>query len=130
MGADFIYAYVPKCELNEERRKRLAAIIAGLAEDDNPGLENSIEEWRARLTTALEAMEGSRRDVSTLSLPGAEYEVLISGGMSWGEEPTNACTLFGDIGECADLFAELKEYARDDFRKALRAAAKESQLTT
>ena len=149
MGADFIYAYVPNCELTEERKARLAAIIAGLTDEDVPDhmdpdnvddadgngddfavAAKRVQAWQKRLREAIEASDGYRRDVSTLSLPGAEYEVLVTGGLSWGEPPTDALILFGDLAECDPLYAELEEYAREDFLKARRAAAKESQLAT
>lgn len=120
MGADFIYAWVPSFDATTDRLNRLDAIIQALGDDDCPDWESNIGAWKGRLNDALEAMDPTRRDVSLLRLPGADYEVLLSGGMSYGEEPTEACTAFSDIGECRDLFREMEEFAREDALKHKR----------
>lgn len=120
MGADLILSAVPACELTEDRRKALDAIVEGLADNDFPDFEDSIEAWRGRLNDALECYaEGERRDVSRIQLPGMAFPYLISGGMSWGDEPTDACSHFSDIVECNALWNELEEYARQDAAKAV-----------
>ncbi len=52
--------------------------------------------------------------------------MLITGGMSYGDPPTEAEPRFSDINECDPLYSELAEYAREDWCgvKAERAKAR------
>jgi len=112
MGADFIYAWIPNCDITEERRKELDAIVEAVTEF--PDFEDSLEAWKGRLNDALDSLDGGSREVSVLELPGADYSVLLTGGMSWGDEPTDAMRCFSAIGDCNELFEKLAEWARAD----------------
>lgn len=114
MGADLIYSTAPACNLTEDRLARLNQIIEGLPDDDLPDYVDDIDDWKDRLRNALEALDTGRRDVSLLDVRRIEFPLLITGGLSWGDSPTDAETCFSDIGECNPLWAQLEEWAKAD----------------
>jgi len=117
MGADFIYNTAPACELNEDRRKVLATIIDGLTADDLPDYADDGDDlaaWKRRLTDALDALDDGRRDVSLLDVRHLDYPLFLTGGTSWGDEPTEAEHDFSDIDECPQLYNQLAEWAKED----------------
>lgn len=125
MGADLILATVPACGLDEDRMAKLNAIIEALPDDDCPDYVDDIEDWRGRLADALECMNAGRRDVAELDFRSVDYPFLISGGMSWGDDPTDACAAFGVIGECQPLAEQLEAWAKEDAEPRWPPAVKE-----
>lgn len=65
---------------------------------DDDEQEATVEDARMRYRAALDVVYGHSREVGTFTAANRVW--VISGGMSWGDLPTDACT---DI----DLVAEL-----------------------
>jgi hypothetical protein len=134
MGADFLYATVPCFTLTPERERRFTemfnqyiAELDGttasfrdrfeLESDLDPELANA-----ALLDAAVTAMRQSdfdrqhgSREISYLSLSGMDYDVMITGGMSWGDSPTDAFDSFCLLEELpSSMYQQLIAWARED----------------
>ena len=131
MGADFLYATVPCFTLTPERESQFIEMLnqhfadgtdmdllrdrALLERDDVDEVSNA-----ALLDTVLAAIyrvrasDGSR-EVSYLSLSGMDYEVMITGGMSWGDSPTDAFDCFCILEELPrNMYQQMIAWARED----------------
>jgi hypothetical protein len=116
MGADFIYGILPKCELTAERMAAAKEHIRTHAVDDNCGgdEEDLARDAASRAITAYPAMK-MRRDVAVLCLADSnQVDCLLTGGMSWGDAPTDACDLFNSIEAIDGLWALLFSWAKED----------------
>jgi hypothetical protein len=121
MGAEFILMGVPAAEIDDARKKRLLEIVGGVTEDsEDCDFQNfeDVEEYRNALAKAVEFIGRAdrSREVAVFGLPGAQYEVLLTGGMSWGDAPTDAFGSFEVLNSCALLIEQLEVWATDDFR--------------
>ena len=114
MGAHFVYACAPACNITEDRRKVLSAILAGLADDDCPDFVDTIEDWRGRLDKALDALVLSRRDLALLNFHGMDPPMFIAGGMLWGD--AEAMDAFNNINNCRALRNQPAAWAKQDAR--------------
>lgn len=97
MGADFIFAIHERIEnpedlrekaklLSEEDLDRMAEEVLGTDEHD----EHSREHILDLLNQGIDIASGQqRRDTGLVRLRGQDY--VLTGGMSWGEDPTEAC---------------------------------------
>lgn len=104
MGADFIFALTRKpSDISVTRQKiseltlddclRLADEVMGWNIDHPEGLEFLAADVRTRLHEALTALSESQpRSVGIMTIKGEQY--WITGGMSWGDSPTDT---FDDI---------------------------------
>ena len=121
MGADMILAAVPAAELTEARKQELAQLIEGLPEDEAPDWFDNADDWRGALNDAVEeyAECQGRRACTSLRLPGWECCYYFTGGMSWGDEPTDLMHSFDLICECNSLWNLLHEWALEDERRRL-----------
>lgn len=116
MGADMILAYMPKFKMTDERKKQGIAAIANATEEQLKNccdfeLYDNKEEFAEKLAAIFEEVEHlyGRRDVAEIQPPGCPYPLLISGGPSWGDEPTEACrtiSLVTDFDPLYDLFVQ------------------------
>ena len=128
MGADMAIAWVPSCEIDDDRRHKLQEIIEALADKDLADkdladlldYDGDLEDWKAELTDAVDWLcdERTRRDIAGHMIIGGGYPVHITGGMTHGEDPTDAYEYFDRIGQCDKLFAKLEEWAREDAEPA------------
>lgn len=115
MGADLLLAMVAMPDGREPdwqaARQHIAESPievldpAGIVEG---GDDDSLAEWRDRLDGKLEALrllwEGEpSRDVDHLAIGG--YDVLITGGPSWGDSPTSAFEAIADLDAAGALTA-------------------------
>lgn len=98
MGADFIGGAVAIRKTRDEARVALDAmsdddILACL--EDHGGVNIDAYETTARevaidfLSMVYDAYDGKRRDGALWTLDSTEY--VITGGMSWGDAPTDLC---------------------------------------
>ena len=131
MGADFLYATVPCFTLTPERERQFTEMLnqhfadgtdmdwlrdrAGLDQDDEEEVSNA-----ALLAAVLDAIHRVRdshgsREVSYLSLSGMDYAVMITGGMSWGDSPTEAFDSFCLLEELPDdMYQQMIAWSRED----------------
>jgi hypothetical protein len=121
MGADMLLASLPDAEITEERKRRLQEIVNGptgdeligqdlqVAPDDPQGIRETLHHH-----VELFAEATSRRDVARLRLPHMPYGMLFTGGMSWGDDPTELFDTFDVLAGIEPVFAQLEQWARED----------------
>jgi hypothetical protein len=113
MGADLCLTGVPVVDLTPERLSELEAIIDRLTDRDfeetAPPRADSMAEWQAQLRTAVKILDGidELRDVSRW------YGWWLSGGLSWGEDPTESFTNLALIYDCDPLLTKLLSWSQD-----------------
>ncbi|MGO8749596.1 MAG: hypothetical protein ACLQNE_26875 [Thermoguttaceae bacterium] len=118
-------AGVPDARIDEARKSTLLQIVAELPDDyfdvdEWPNFEREAEnvaDCRADLRNAVEFLATARlsREVTPFSLPGAKYGLLLTGGMSNGDTPTDAYDQFEYICRCEKLFKQVEEWAVEDY---------------
>jgi hypothetical protein len=54
------------------------------------------------------------RDITNLSIPGCLYQIRVTGGLSWGDQPTEACSVLEHVERCPQAWQILEEFARED----------------
>lgn len=126
MGADFLFAATPRFNPTPERCREIKTFLREYPEDKLFELvgdywilglddESTAKEIRFRIYEAvLEAAEYETRETSTLRMPGMDFEVTITGGMSWGDSPTEAFNIIGDLTSFADLWDLMKKFSSED----------------
>ena len=126
MGADFMFAVSPRCELTTERKKRIKETIRAIRDekllevvnDYFPfGLddESTPEEIRVTLYRAvLENAEVETRETSWIRLEGMDWTANITGGMSWGDSPTESFDSLEGISVFDPVYELMKEFSRED----------------
>lgn len=119
MGADFLLYSVPYPRLNEERILKLRKLVAETPIEtlyDHDGLDyDTEEEARADLdlaVTELIELDGLR-DVSTWR-PEGSYRYLITGGLSWGDHPTESAATIDKISQCLPVDDQLRAWAIEE----------------
>jgi hypothetical protein len=123
-----LLAGLPAAELTDDRRKRLHEIVKGLTDDvltmddlagdDVPAAADDVEDARTALHEHVELLgeAASRRDVAVLRLPYMPYPIMFTGGMSWGDSPTEMFDTFAALAEVEPIFEQLEGWAEDDAR--------------
>ena len=131
MGADFLYATVPCFTLTPERESQFIDMFSQHIADDldigwldehlwdfDEGPEHEAEILSHALTALRrvdDCRESGNREVSYLSLSGMDYEAMITGGMSWGDSPTDAFEFFRFLEDAPDIvYQQLIAWARED----------------
>lgn len=124
MGADFLLAYLPYCDVTEERGKVLNDIVNGLSEKDIEDVGNwtsweDLVEAKEVIQDYIETYKDNnfsgRRDVTWLTLGGCRY--YFSGGMSWGDSPTDAYDVIMILSQISPIFDTLEKWCREDIKK-------------
>jgi hypothetical protein len=108
MGADFLYTWVLIPEWTKDNaQEKIAELVDALTEDELKWIEDSYDvlsmheiEWeglrpalktdihKAWLRVLAPDPRGMRRDVAVIALKHGD--AVLSGGMSWGDAPTEA----------------------------------------
>jgi len=124
MGADFLLFSLPWAELTEARQKLLHDTIDQLADEDLREIAEAVgtfddadlSEVRAALHTAVgEYMAlDHRRDTTTWRHGGDPITRIFTGGLSWGEPPTECCQTFDILVACEPLFELIEGWAEAD----------------
>lgn len=117
MGADFLYA-VADMSIDKDT---LVSLVNGMDYHAMVGLSNAIylgdieddEEWvqesKKELIDHINVVYSSRdsREVGYMNIKDTEY--LITGGMSWGDEPTDHFRSFEVVQELQHLYRRTNE---------------------
>ncbi len=121
-------AGIPDARIDEARKAILLQIVADLPDDffdpdewPNPEAErNNAAECRADLVDAVEFLTIARqsREVTEFILTVGGHNLLVTGGMSNGDSPTDAYDLFNLIWHCKKLYRQLEEWAIEDHAAA------------
>ncbi|MCE9554680.1 MAG: hypothetical protein K8T91_15090 [Planctomycetes bacterium] len=124
MGADFFLYSLPWTQLDEARQKLLHDTIDRLTDEQLENLaevvgsfeEEELSEVRTAIHTAvheyLDLNEG--RDTTTWRSDSDPITRVFTGGLSWGEAPTECCQTFDIIANCEPLFDLIERWARED----------------
>lgn len=133
MGADLVLASLPAVELSKGRSRKLHRLADRWSED-------KLREWAESLcldaeaiAEARESLHGhidalvhfaSRRDVVTLRLADCAFPLWFSGGMTWGDSPTEAYDTFVALDAAGPIHDQLRAWAlRDAARSKLASCA-------
>ncbi len=100
MGADFIFAIAPICENPDEAKKRINQLshealteVAEVSYGESPEQDDA-EGWqqvRDLISEGIDVVNTAvGRDIGLIVIdkPGT---YVITGGMTWGDDPTDAC---------------------------------------
>lgn len=122
MGADMILCCVPACDLTPPRIERIEQLLQAIPEDDEDlhhlmemlGYEEADLAKQRVLENCVDSQQPSRQ-ITTNGLPGLPYRIRFTGGLSWGDVPTEAFTVLEHVERCPQAWQILEEFAREDF---------------
>jgi hypothetical protein len=126
MGADYVQYPLPLARLTGKRRSELMAVARSLTEEEVNqfidctclDLADGASDERAGLLKALnKAFDDyrdlpGRRDTACIEIDARRF--LVTGGMSWGDEPTDACSTFSLLNLNERIFELLNRWALAD----------------
>ena len=125
MGAEFIFASLPAADITDERYAELEKIVSSATDDEFSLVCDSygddVQEARDRIESSLHAYQGGLlqcRDADVYAWPGMTYKVILSGGTSWGDSPTDTFDTLSVLGSFGPVFNKLEEWAKKDYRNA------------
>ena len=105
MGADFTLATFPYFDMTDDRRERFRELIVNLPASETDefqdwyGLDDedayNLEELLDDIETACSVCSRETSTITTYNDKGERYELNVTGGMSWGDSPTDAYDAFG-----------------------------------
>jgi hypothetical protein len=121
-------AGVPDARIDKARKAVLLKIVADLPDDffdpeewpSPEGGRSTAAECRADLVDAVEFLVIARqsREVTQFTLTVGGHNLLVTGGMSNGDSPTDAYDLFNYIWHCKKLYKQLEDWAIKDHTAA------------
>ena len=104
MGADFTLATFPYFDMTDDRRERFRELIVNLPASETDefqdcfGLDGdedcSLEDLLDNIETACSVCSRETTTITTYNDKGERYELNVTGGMSWGDPPTDAYDAF------------------------------------
>ena len=144
MGADLYLSSLPHCKLTEDRKTKITELVDSVSDKEIlaynedylcealPDLSamdmayGSGSEDEALATVVRQAIldntftvleeADNPRDVESIFFPGMNYRVLITGGMSGGNAPTEAAAYFDKVSGFVALWDLLQSFAAEDFK--------------
>lgn len=125
MGADFMYAVAPIWEATDERKAKLQEVIAAITDEAIAEYENDYcffhtedaNQARGMIFDACMACEENNfhtRETADMKLEEMNWRAVITGGMSWGDNPTDAYGSIAMVGTIEEVFNLLKEWSVED----------------
>ena len=104
MGADFTLATFPYFDMTDDRRERFTELLNNLS----PEQTDEFQEWYGLddedsfhpadlledIETACSTCSHETSIITTYNDKGEKYELNVTGGMSWGDSPTEAYDAF------------------------------------
>lgn len=125
MGFELTISCVPWAEMNDLRVQTLHDQVDQLTDED---LEfdshelvsedydrDELVEILHNQIDLLRISEGHWRHVNHVRLPELKYELLVAGGYSYGEPPSDLYRAFNIIEGCEPLLSLILEWAKQDF---------------
>ncbi len=137
MGADLLLSWTPFCASTAERQEEFTASLRQLPDaelvdeckDSLWGLLDDREiDYKTNVSGAAQFIRsemlrvfcevGENRECCGISFSGMDYQMLITGGMSWGDAPTESMPDIDTLGAVpADTYRLLEKWAKEDFAK-------------
>ena len=118
MGADFLYVTCPRFEPTSKRLTQLRRVVRNIPHGELSMLaEDRGWEFAEIIPNILEAVKqlpelDSRRDISTIARH--DLDCWITGGMSWGDSPTEAFESLEWLTISSTVLDRLDRWARED----------------
>ena len=119
MGADFTLATFPYFDMTDDRRERFRELIVNLPASETDefqdwyGLDDeesyNLEELLDDIESACSVCNRETSTITTYNNKGERYELNVTGGMSWGDGPTEAYDAFSR----ASFFESIYDLAID-----------------
>jgi hypothetical protein len=103
MGADFTLATFPYFDMTDDRRERFRELIVNLPASETDefqewyGLDDedySLEQLLEDIESSCSVVGRETTTITTYNDKGEKYELNVTGGMSWGDGPTDAYDTF------------------------------------
>lgn len=103
MGADFTLATFPYFDMTDDRRERFRELIMNLPAKETDefqewyGLDDedySLEQLLQDIESSCSTVNRETATITTYSKKGERYELNVTGGMTWGDSPTDAYDAF------------------------------------
>lgn len=125
MGADFLYAVLPFCYMTEDREKELKGVVDALGQPALEELadiflggtddEHDHEDMRQILHRYVKEYGelAELRTTAVFQLEGS-IPVLLSGGMSWGDAPTEAFSIMSCLETVEEVWSLLWKWSKED----------------
>ena len=113
MGADFTFATFPYFDMTDDRRERFRELIVNLPDSETDefqewfGLDDedyNFEELLEDIETACSTCSRETSIITTYNDKGEKYELNVTGGMSWGDPPTDALSYFERAGFIDEIY--------------------------
>ena len=103
MAADFTLATFPYFDMTDDRRERFRELIVNLPASETDefqelyGLDDedySLEELLEDIESSCSTVDRETTTITTYNEKGEKYELNVTGGMTWGDSPTDAFDAF------------------------------------
>ena len=103
MGADFTLATFPYFDMTDDRRERFRELIVNLPASETDefqewyGLDDedySLEQLLEDIESSCSVVGRETTTITTYNDKGERYELNVTGGMSWGDDPTDVYGAF------------------------------------
>ncbi len=103
MGADFTLATFPYFDMTDDRRERFRELIVNLPDSETDefqewyGLDDedySLEELLEDIESSCSTVSRETTTIYAYNDRGERYELNVTGGMTWGDSPTDAYDAF------------------------------------
>ena len=113
MGADFTFATFPYFDMTDDRRERFRELVVNLPDSETDefqewfGLDDedyNFEELLEDIETACSTCSRETSIITTYNDKGEKYELNVTGGMSWGDPPTDALSYFERAGFIEEIY--------------------------
>ena len=119
MGADMILSILPKCNYSDGRKATLFDIVNDTTDDEFKDMNalhaETVDDCKKELKARIEEYFDlpGRRDVCELYLEGTYW--LVSGGLSWGDLPTDAMETMTPLEEFGSIWEQLEIWSKKDY---------------
>ena len=125
MGASFLFSFVPEVHLTDARMEEIKSLLAEIPDERFKDFVDGIwvdDEFDAQATreailAAVKQSQGTNKTTCRALFYGLDYYLHISGGLSWGDPPTDAYDTFQTIGRCPPVYDAMLRMSREDFKK-------------
>jgi len=120
MGADFTFATFPYFDMTDERRESFRESIANLTKNEIDefqewyGLDDDDYDTEELLQDIEDACSTCSRETCTMRVHaegGQPYDLNITGGMSWGDPPTDVMSAFERASFFEDIYQKAIDYS-------------------
>ncbi|NCX25009.1 MAG: hypothetical protein EBX13_04440 [Proteobacteria bacterium] len=120
MGADFTFATFPYFDMTDERRESFRESIANLTKSEIDefqewyGLDDDDYDTEELLQDIEDACSTCSRETCTMRVHaegGQPYDLNITGGMSWGDPPTDVMSAFERASFFEDIYQKAIDYS-------------------